>query len=138
VAFVVDASVTLAWLITGEATTYTNAIRSRLRIEPAHVPPIWSYEVANALVVAERRGRMTQAQVTEAVQRLDDLTVIVELNALGRVRRDVLILSRQLNLTVYDAAYIELALTQALPVATIDGRMRTAAKTLGLAIAEGA
>ncbi|MGH2558666.1 MAG: type II toxin-antitoxin system VapC family toxin [Thermomicrobiales bacterium] len=135
--FVVDASVTLAWLITGEITPYTNAIRARLRSEQVYVPPIWPYEVSNALLVAERRGRMSQAQVTDVLQRLDDLAITVELEALERVPQDVVALARQLNLTVYDASYVELALSRALPIATIDNRMRTAAAQVGLEIADG-
>ncbi|MGH2530718.1 MAG: type II toxin-antitoxin system VapC family toxin [Thermomicrobiales bacterium] len=137
-AFVVDASVTLAWLITGELTPYSIAVRSRLRSEEAWVPPIWPYEVANALLIAERRGRISQAHVSEALHRLDDVLIMVDLGAMERASQSVLALARQLNLSVYDASYIDLALNRGLPIATTDNRMRRAATEVGLAIAEGA
>jgi predicted nucleic acid-binding protein len=134
VAFVVDASVTLAWFIDGEATPFTEAVLSRLDAESAFVPPIWTYEVANVLMMSERRGCMTRAQVTAALDRLRGLPIEVDEDSMAHAWDQVLELARQFNLSVYDASYLDLAGRLRLALATNDDRMRGAALGFGLAI----
>ncbi|HET8523552.1 MAG TPA: type II toxin-antitoxin system VapC family toxin, partial [Thermomicrobiales bacterium] len=108
-ALVIDASVTIAWVIDGEATPYTEGILNRLAHEEALVPPIWRYEIANALLVSERRGRITLAGAVEAFQRVADLPITIDEGQSSRTWSEVFTVARTFQLSVYDASYVDLA-----------------------------
>src|SRR5205807_4128173 len=113
-AFVLDGSVALAWCFSDESDPYADAIARRFpEIEPV-VPTIWHLEVANALLVGERRGRSDQADTAHWTAYLASLPIMVEEQAGARVFRDVLSLARTHALSAYDAAYLELALRRGL------------------------
>lgn len=130
--FVLDCSVAISWCLVDEDNDYANGILAIMPNSEAFVPGIWSLEIANVLLVAERRNRMTQAQSEEAVALLQSLLIQVDtatdINALGTT----LILRRQEGLAAYDAAYLELALRLGLPLATIDTRLAEAASRCGV------
>ena len=133
--FVVDASVTLAWCFSDEHTTFAEAALDLLANgAEAMAPAIWPFEVANALLVGEKRKRVTVAQVTSILQRVTDLPISVDPVQIGRAFQQVLPLARQTELTEYDAAYLELALRLGLPLATLDARLRQSAKDAGIAL----
>jgi len=98
------------------------------------VPAIWPFEVANALIVAERRKRITVAQVTALLQRMAGLRISVDPIQLGTAFNQILSVARQNDLTEYDAAYVELALREALPLATRDDKLRRAATRVGITL----
>jgi len=130
---VLDASVTLAWCFPDESTAYTEAVLDSLAGgAEAVAPAIWPFEVANALLVAERRKRITVAQVTSVLQRIANLPITVDPVQTDHVFRQILLLARQEQLTEYDAAYLELALRAGLPLATLDDRLRRAARNTGI------
>ncbi len=130
---VLDASVTLAWCFSDESTTYTEAVLDLLTNgAEAIAPAIWPFEVANALLVGERRKRVTAAQVTSMLARIGDLPISVEPIRVDRAFGPIWLLARNEQLTEYDAAYIELALREALPLATLDDRLRRAARSAGI------
>jgi|SRR5579862_6002171 len=134
---VVDASVTLAWCFEDEATNLTEAVLDLLSAgAETVVPAIWPMEVANALLTAERRKRTTTAQVTGLLQRISKLPITVESMPPARAFEHVLQVARQQGLTEYDAAYLELALRESLPLATLDGNLRRAARSAGVALVE--
>jgi predicted nucleic acid-binding protein len=98
------------------------------------VPALWQYEVSNAIAVAERRGRLTAAQVGTLAADLEDFIEVVEIDSI-RVRASVLMeTARRTRLTVYDAAYLELALRRRLPLATLDDKLRESARRSGLTL----
>ena len=131
--FVIDASVTVAWCFDDESTTFTEGILDLLSAGAEGVAPgIWPMEVANALLVAERRKRISMAQVTALLGRIVQLPVSVETIAPDRAFSQVLSVARQHQLTEYDAAYVELALRKGLPFATLDDKLRQAARTAGI------
>jgi predicted nucleic acid-binding protein len=132
-AFVLDSSVALAWLLPDEGNEATDALADRLEEEPAHVPAIWPLEVGNALLVALRRGRIKEPDVTRLVTTLSALPVEVEHGAEDAALSGVLDLARRLGLTAYDAAYVELAKRRGLPLATLDSKLRHAAAALQIA-----
>lgn len=103
-----------------------------MRDSEAFVPGIWSLEIANVLLVAERRNRMTSEQSEQAIFLLQSLLIQVDTatdaNALGAT----LALGRQEGLAAYDAAYLELALRLGLPLATLDTRLALAATSCGV------
>jgi len=98
------------------------------------VPVLWRHEVSNAVVIAERRGRLTAEKVKALAQDLDDFALTVEIDP-AMVRTSVLIeMARRTHLTVYDAAYVELAGRRGLPLATLDGAVAEAARRDGVSL----
>jgi predicted nucleic acid-binding protein len=132
VTFVLDASITMAWFFIDEATPYTASVRDSLQTTNAWVSPVWPLEVANTLLLGERRQRVTPAQVANALELLMDLPITVDDISLATVWGAVLAIGRAENLTAYDASYLELAARRGLPLATIDARLRTAALRMGV------
>ncbi|MBF2017768.1 MAG: type II toxin-antitoxin system VapC family toxin [Rivularia sp. T60_A2020_040] len=126
--FVLDCSVAISWCLVDENNDYANAILEIMADCEAFVPGIWFLEIANVLLVAERRNRMTTEQSEEAINLLQSLLIqvdtVTDRNALGTT----LALGRQESLASYDAAYLELALRLGLPLATIDTRLAEAAR----------
>jgi predicted nucleic acid-binding protein len=133
-AFVLDASIALAWCFADEATPATDALLDRLADEEAVAPVLWRIEVANALAMAERRGRLSVAGLTRSVGLLQRLAVALDPEGSERAFRELLDLARSERLTVYDAAYLELALRLGLPLASKDSKLRQAAAELGLTV----
>jgi len=134
--FVLDASVALAWCFEDEATDYTEALLDRLAAgDEAVVPALWPYEVVNALLVAERRGRISEAKIAPFLDRLSGFAFLIETSDMARAFEQVLSTGRQRCLSGYDAAYLELAVREGLPLATLDSGLRKAARALGVAMA---
>ena len=129
-AFVLDCSVTLSWLLPDERGAATDALADELERTTAVVPAIWPYEVANALLVAQRRARISDDDLIRVRRALAELPIEVEAVASGHVLSTVSDLGRQLEITCYDAAYVELAARRHLPLATLDDRLRKACVTL--------
>lgn len=130
--FVLDASVTVAWILPNEVNSFTEHVLDELRRSAALVPSIWPLEVGNVILVAERRGRISEAQAAELLGRLDDLPIHTMATPLLRATQQLLMLARQHNLSVYDASYLELAMREGLPLATQDERLRAAAQGVGV------
>ncbi len=118
-AFVIDASATLPWCFADEATEATNALLIRLRTgDEALVPAHWPAEVANALLVAVRRNRIPPEDVHQFLENLEALPIRIDTTTRNQIRAEVFPLAEQYELTVYDAAYLELAIRESLPLAT--------------------
>jgi predicted nucleic acid-binding protein len=127
--FVLDASIAACWAFQDEQHPRADAAFARIRIEEAVVPSIWWFEIRNILVVNERRKRIKESDTDGFLRDLSRL----------RIRMDrepgesaVLRLARAHRLSVYDASYLELALRESIPVATLDAELAAAA------VAEGA
>jgi len=128
-AFVLDASVTAAWILPDEANAFAALIQSRLTSDPAIVPFIWRYEMRNLLVMAERRGRLTAAASDAALGILARFPISVDASA---DEASMMAIARRRGLTIYDSAYLELAARTASPLATLDRRLREAAEAEGV------
>jgi predicted nucleic acid-binding protein len=126
---VIDASVTLAWILPDEHEAPALRVLDRVLAEGAGVPALWRWEVQNALRTAERRKRITPADLAEAIVKLRALNV--EIQSPAPLGRD-LELSRKFDLTVYDAAYLELAIRMGWELATVDERFALVAERLGV------
>lgn len=96
------------------------------------VPLLWRHEVSNGLVMGERRGRLTSEQLKTLTQDLDEFCEAVQVDLLIPRASILIQLARTSNLTVYDAAYVELAARRRLPLATLDDKLREAARKVGL------
>jgi predicted nucleic acid-binding protein len=123
-AFVLDASITACWAFQDEDHPDADLAFLRMRTEEAVVPGLWWFEVRNILVVNERRGRITEPDTSAFLLQLARLRVRVD-----RLPDEnaVLRLARTHRLSVYDAAYLELAQRDGLPLATLDADLRRAA-----------
>lgn len=96
------------------------------------MPSLWFLEVANVLTLAERRGRILEADLTRYLDLLFQLEIEVDQTSPRSVFGDVLALARSYRLTSYDAAYLELSIRQQLPLATLDQDLRAAAESAGV------
>lgn len=134
--FVLDASVTLAWLIDRSIAPYAIRIRELLlQGNRALVPALWQLEVANGFITAERRGIVTPADTAEILQNFEIVLVrSIRIRHEALPIRRLLASSRESGLTAYDAAYLELAREQQLPLATLDRELSQAAKVAGVAV----
>jgi len=131
--FVVDSSITMSWCLGDESDAYAAAALVALGTHVGRVPCLWPFEVANGLWMSERRGRITPAQIGRALADLGALPIEVDAGGYSRALSTVLSLSRQERLTAYDAAYLELAMREGLPIATLDQQLRDAAARVGVA-----
>ena len=131
---VLDASVTLAWYFDDEADAATDAVLDRVTEAGAVVPLLWRYEIANGLQTAVRRRRITNAYRDTALAELRLLPITVDRAGDDLVWSAVIGLAARFQLTVYDAAYLELAQRRAVPLATGDRALRRAARALQLVV----
>lgn len=128
---VIDCSVLLAWsLAEEEEEAASEAIRRTLETG-AVVPQIWWYELRNALLMNERRGRIAPQQMANTLADIAALGIEVDG---GHDETAMFALARRHSLTVYDAAYLEVAFRRDLPLATFDRRLAGAAKAEGVAL----
>ena len=133
--FVLDCSVAISWCLVDENDDYADAILTMMPDSEAFVPGIWSLEIANTLVVAERRNRMITKQSEQAIALLQSLLIQVDLFTDAKALNATLKLARQEGLAAYDAAYLELALRLQLPLATtLDTRLAEAATRCGVGL----
>jgi predicted nucleic acid-binding protein len=131
-AFVLDASVALGFCFEDEGSDLAEAVLRRLAEQQARVPPIWEMEVANVLVQAERRGRLSPADTVRLLDLLADLPIEVQHEPEGRVLREIRALAREHDLSAYDACYLDLAMREGLPLATADAALARAAGRVGV------
>jgi len=131
--WVPDASATLTWCFEDEAMAWTDDLLARLRTgDEALVPGHWPAEVANSLLMAVRRGRISREKANRFVRDLHALPIRLDPQSSAAVFDDVFKLAEQYTLTIYDAAYLELAIREHLPLATLDKELRKAARAAGV------
>lgn len=102
----------------------------------AVVPAIWPFEMANALRMAERRQRVRPAEIRDITAALSDLPITVVTVSLEQALGAILEVARAHQLSNYDAAYLELAMRQGLPLATQDVQLRAAAARAGVPLVQ--
>lgn len=133
-ALVVDASVSAAWFLPDEATPFTEAALDCTAKAEVWVPALWPLEIGNLLLGAERRKRIDAAKRIELVAAATALRLNVDREPVSMTTIDLL--ASRHGLTAYDAAYLELALRRALPVATTDAALLEAMARAGVAAAD--
>jgi predicted nucleic acid-binding protein len=131
---VIDASMALAWIFernnNKEAQLAECALSSIANVD-AIVPPLWHTEVANTLLVGERRQIITEAQVIDYLNRLSHLPLETDDATPSSRRENVMALAREHALTAYDATYLELALRNNALLATFDNKLIEAMNSAG-------
>ena len=137
ISVVVDASLALAWCFPDEGSEYADGVLVSLEGKTILVPSVWGLEIANAVLVSERRKRLSQPEIRQFTTLLEGLRVVQDTRAVAELVRDVLPLARAHQLSAYDAAYLELAIRHDAPLATLDGKLRAAAEMAGVGIFGG-
>lgn len=132
--FVVDSSVTLAWCFEDERTDATDALLHQVAASGAMAPALWPLEVLNGLAMAARRNRIDTDRRQRLESFLRDLPVILDDETAAQAWTVTARLAERFQLTVYDAAYLELAQRLELPLATLDQPLRAAASALGVTL----
>lgn len=132
--FVLDNSVALAWCFEDEQTTAVMDLLDRVAETGANAPMLWPLEALNGLVVAERRRRIDAAKRAELATFLHALPIVLDMDTAGQAWAATLGLAERFRLSVYDAAYLELAQRRRIPLASLDRDLRAAASAAGLAV----
>jgi predicted nucleic acid-binding protein len=132
VKFVLDASVALSWLLedAGAGQAYAADIFSQLA-EPnaeAYVPATWALEVANVIAKCEARQVLQVSRSQAFLAAVEAAPIVVDGETAVRALAETLELARRYGLSSYDASYLELALRSALPLATLDRALQSAAQ----------
>ena len=131
--FVLDCSVTMAWFFDDEASEVTDELLDVLnRDGRAVVAAHWALEVGNTLIMAGRRKRTHVADSSHFLAILDAMPIETDLETTVKAHSATLALARTHGLTLYDSAYLELAMRLSLPLATLDKDLRAAAKKAGV------
>jgi predicted nucleic acid-binding protein len=125
--FVIDNSVVMAWCFQDQTNAFTEAVLDSLERFEAYVPAIWPLEVGNVLLVAERKGLLSKADVIRFLSLVRSLPIVVEQESPERMLTEILSLAREYRLSTYDASYLDLAMRLGLPLATRDKALRAAA-----------
>jgi predicted nucleic acid-binding protein len=132
VSLVLDSSATLAWIYSDEMTDAIRAVFDQVADAGAVVPALWRLEVANSLTVAVRRSRIEAEFRRAALADLALLDITTDQHTDGRAWAETLQLADRYRLTLYDAAYLELAQRRKLPLATLDQELLIAAQGAGI------
>ena len=127
-----DASIALAWLFEDEDTAATDEVLRRVVVKGGIVPSLWRLEVANAFQIAVRRGRCGEAYVDRSLEYLAELPIATDDEMDDHAWGATKTLAREHGLTLYDAAYLELALRIQRPLASCDAALIRAARACGL------
>jgi predicted nucleic acid-binding protein len=128
---VVDSSVATAWCSHSQASPLSEAALDVVAEFGATVPPHFQMEVANSLLQLERRNRIERASVDEFLARLETMDMEIDSLSASAAFSSVLPVARRYGLTLYDAAYLELALRARLPLASRDDALIEAAGRAG-------
>lgn len=130
--FVVDCSIVMAWCFDDEADDYADKVLELVTKNEALVPSIWPLEVANVLLVGERKKRLTKADSSRFIELLSAQPIVVDMETPEKALGDTLSLARDYGLSSYDASYLELSMRHGISLATGDQSLRKAAEKCGI------
>ncbi len=131
VAFVLDCSVAISWIMPDES--HDDDLLNQIVEKGAIVPSLWSLEVGNVLLVAQRNKRITSEQLHKALYILKELPIVIDTMTSHHAWLETMELAERYDLTLYDASYLELSLRLTLPLVTFDKTLKRAfekAKTI--------
>ncbi|KAA0441721.1 MAG: type II toxin-antitoxin system VapC family toxin, partial [Candidatus Thioglobus sp.] len=130
--FVLDCSVALAWCLADEQSDYADKVLDLLMQQQAIVPSLWHLEIANVLLMAQKRGRVTQQNSATILQTLSNANIITHKRNATIADIDFVYFAHKHQLTSYDASYLYLAKTEKIPLATLDKKLTKVANDIGL------
>ncbi len=134
--FVIDNSVVMSWCFYDEADEYSDFVLDKLIEKEAIVPYIWPFEVANVLLVAERRDRIQFGESLEFLEYILQLPIFMEQKEKKELIKGIYLIGREYKLSSYDASYLELAWRRKCPLASFDKNLIAAAKKMKVPILE--
>jgi predicted nucleic acid-binding protein len=129
--FVLDCSISAAWCLKDESNVEADRCLRLLARGEAYVPAVWTVEMVNVLVMAERRRRITGEDATLALELLGSLPILVD-TAAAEAMPGLRVTAVEHRLSAYDASYLEVALRRGLPFASLDRALRSAATASGI------
>ncbi len=129
--FVLDASIAICWCLKDEVEPAADAALVDIQEHGALVPAFFWFELRSVLLMAERKGRVSEAQTARSISFIKELAIRIDRDPVDTLTMS---LARHHQLTIYDAAYLELAVRQVLPLATLDGALAQAARAEGVAL----
>ena len=130
-AFVLDNSVAMRWLLASNKVSdqrYAESVLKSLVSAEAVVPNLWHLEAANVLLGATNRRDIELAELERFTAQLENLPITVDTLTANKVFGHTISLAKAYRLSSYDAAYLELALREGLPLASLDKDLLKAAK----------
>jgi predicted nucleic acid-binding protein len=131
--WVIDSSMALAWALPDETSKEAERFLSRLSTRSIlWVPALWWYEMANALLMAQRRKRLTEAGRIRLMELYRKLPIRTDMMLDSDIMWRFHTLAMEYNLSAYDAAYLELAQRRGLGLATVDQHLHGAAQKAGI------
>lgn len=133
--FVLDCSVAMSWCFEDEFDQYAAQVLNSLKSNTALVPPLWTLEVTNVLLMAEKKGRLKPADSVRFLELLRSLPIYV--SDLALQASELINIARSNNLTSYDATYLLLAMHDGISIATKDKALISACNDNGVPIFEG-
>jgi predicted nucleic acid-binding protein len=128
--FVVDTSIVMSWCFKDQSNPFADSVQEWLQEAIAYVPSVWPLEVVNVLLTAERRKFIGKADSIRFLRLLSQLPIVVQHENPERTMKDLIELARVHRLSSYDASYLDLAIKKGLPLATLDQKLRKAAKSV--------
>jgi predicted nucleic acid-binding protein len=132
--FVLDASTALAWCFEDENSADADRAQQMLADSAALVPPIWHAEVANGLLAGERRKRIDSTDLERSLILLRTLDIRTDSSSLAERLLEIIQLARRHRLSFYDSVYLDLAMRERLPLATVDKALLQAAQAVGVTL----
>lgn len=127
---VLDYSIVMSWCFQDQENDYADAVLNSLTEVVAIVPSVWSLEVLNVLLVAERRQPLNQTNSAHFLALLAQLPILVDHSRLEERMGELLALGRANQLSSYDASYLDLAMRLVVPLVTLDQKLITAARNV--------
>ena len=129
---IIDASLASAWCFPDERTDFTNGVLQAISSSmEAFAPRLWAYEVRNSVLMGLRRGRISRSDAEAFLESLADLNI----HLADPVSYDAVFKLAETNgLTVYDAAYLDLAIREGAELASLDGALRNASVKAGVSL----
>jgi predicted nucleic acid-binding protein len=134
VSLVIDSSITLAWFFEDERTDRADLVMRQVAKGGAVVPSLWRLEIANALQSAVRRKRINAAFRDASIADLSLFPIAVDSETDRHAWGTTLALAERCRLTLYDAAYLELAQRLRLPLASLDHELRAGCRALRISL----
>jgi len=129
--FVLDNSVSMRWLLASEKASdqkyAINVLESMMEFD-AITPNLWHLEAISVLLGAEKRGEISLGEIERFISQLENLPIHVDHLTAHQAFSRTLVLSREYNISSYDASYLELAVRKGLPLSTLDKKLVKAAK----------
>ena len=133
--YVLDSSFALAWALPDETSEQADRFFNRIKGKYTFwVPTLWWYEISNALIMAQRRRRLTEPDRIRLIEIYETLPIQTDVLLGPDIIRRFHALAQDHGLSAYDTAYLELAQRKGFELATLDQNLIKAARKAGVKV----